>query len=737
MNHEEHEPNEDLFARLEADMAADVPADAEPDGPTGGAAVVDLDKARTERRPDTAPAPGDDPDGGPSVYVDAPAPKGDVLADRWVTMRAARRRPIIPAWAKSKAELVTGARWLGEHVAHTIGYHAVRSPLYGARLAVRAPRGTARLAGGVCRWVTDAEGRPVRAAAVRREDVAQYLVLSRRRDARVRARGALLFLASALGIAFVAVLLVATPGWTQLAVLTALAMALGTAGGQADAPLIDRAVVATKVQRLTSDIVVRALGAMGIAEINKAMAKGGSGITFPAPITRDGPGWRADIDLPYGVTAVDIMERRDRLASGLRRPMGCVWPEPAHSEHAGRLVLWVGDQDMSQTPPVSGPLVKGGQFSLFKPVPFGTDQRGRPVDISLMYDNVLIGAMPGMGKTFSLRPLLLAAALDVTAELLVWELKGTGDLSPLEKVTADYGSGPDDRTIKAALESIRYVHKELERRAKVISSLPKHECPENKVTAALAVRRELGLHPLVMGIDECQELFSHAEFGKEAGELCTAIIKRGRALGVILLLATQRPDRESLPTAISANVGTRFCLRVMGQTENDMILGTSAYKNGLRATTFTKPDKGIGYLVGAGDEPQVVRTYLLDNPAADRICDRARAARIAAGTLSGTAAGQAPERENSMSSILDDLISIWPPAEAKVWSETLVAALAALNEERYSGWEAEQLSSALKPYGVGVVQVGRRVDGKVVNRRGFERKDIQEAITKRDDKRPA
>lgn len=351
MNHDENTPGsgheDDLFARLEADLAADFTTETPAED---GAAVVDLDKARTERRPSTDPDVEDDP----GVYVDAPAPKGDTVAERWATARAAKRRPIIPAWAKSKAELLTGSKWLGQHVAHTLGYHAVRSPLYGAKLAARAPLGTTRLVGGVYRWVSDAEGRPVRAAAVRREDVEQYLVLSRRRDARVRGRGALLLLASVLGVAFVAVLLLATPGWTQLAVATAVAMVLGAAGGQADAPLIDRAVVATKVQRLTSDIVVRALGAMGNAEINKAMGKGGSGITFPAPITRDGPGWRADIDLPYGVTAVDIIERRDRLASGLRRPMGCVWPEPAHDQHAGRLVLWVGDQDMSQAKPRPG-----------------------------------------------------------------------------------------------------------------------------------------------------------------------------------------------------------------------------------------------------------------------------------------------------------------------------------------------------------------------------------------------
>src|SRR3712207_7151751 len=35
--------------------------------------------------------------------------------------------------------------------------------------------------------------------------------------------------------------------------------------------------------------------------INQAQAKGRDGFEFTAPITRDGPGWRAEGNLPYGV----------------------------------------------------------------------------------------------------------------------------------------------------------------------------------------------------------------------------------------------------------------------------------------------------------------------------------------------------------------------------------------------------------------------------------------------------
>lgn len=739
----------ELFPRLEADRTAD-----------SGAEVVDLSKARsareqsadsgsdsrpTESADSAADRSGDSVDDGADgesvVMVDGPAPTGPGLMDR---LRSGKRREVIPAWAKSKPEFVNALGWLGGYVWHTTAYHTVRLPWYSARLAVQAPAGVAKFVGGTLRWVTDAEGEPLRQVAARRENVEEYLKLSRQRDNRVKLRSLLLLLALIVGPVLAITLFVLAPAWLEALTLALLTAGFGFLGAPADKPVVSRAVVTTEVERLTSTIVERALGSLGIAEINKALAKGGEGIKFPAPITRDGPGWRADVDLPYGVTVPDILDRREKLASGLRRPLGCVWPEPVPDEHAGRMMLWVGDRPLNKVPPPVWPLAKSGTTSLFKPLPFGTDQRGRRVDVTLMYDNMLIGAMPGMGKTFSLRTPLLAAALDPTAELLIWELKGTGDLDCLKRVAADYGSGPDDETCAAALESIRYVHKDLERRAKVIASLPKDKCPENKVTPSLAANRSLGLHPLVLAIDECQELFSHDKYGKEAGTLCTAIIKRGRALGVILLLATQRPDKDSLPPAISANVGTRFCLRVMGQIENDMILGTSMYKNGIRATSFTKSDKGIGYLVGAADDPQIVRGYYIDGPSADAICERARKARAEAGTLRGIAAGQTPERPQAADPLLEDILAVVPADEAKPWNDVTVDRLVELRPERYGAWgelepadKARQLTAALKPYGVSTGQVARRINGKTVNRTGFERARIAEAIAERDRKRDA
>ena len=107
-----------------------------------------------------------------------------------------------------------------------------------------------------------------------------------------------------------------------------------------------------------------------------------------------------------------MIERRDRLASGLRRPLWSVWPEPTRTPTPAGWCMWVGDKPMSKTKPVAWPLLKTGTVDLFAPFPIGVDPRGRPVTVTLMFALMIIGALPRMGKTFLLRLLALAAALD-------------------------------------------------------------------------------------------------------------------------------------------------------------------------------------------------------------------------------------------------------------------------------------------------------------------------------------
>ncbi|MFD9068923.1 P-loop NTPase family protein [Streptomyces lasiicapitis] len=749
--------NNELFNRLEAEMATDSTT------PTDGA-VVDLDKARSARSESADPAPTKSPDPIPdpsgdsasSKSADAEATESDealpTLVDSRVPtvsgpglldrIKGSKRLDVIPAWMKSRAEFREGLGWLAGHAWHTIAFHAVRVPfLYLPKLIWRSPRGLVNTLGKVGRWTTDAEGEALRQHAATHEQIEEYLKLSRQRDRRVRLRSWVTAISMPLLLALSIFLAFGAAPMTQAIAVFLAVVGFGLAGAPADAPLATRAVIKTEVQKLTSDIVVKAMASIGIGQIASAVAKGGDGIKFAAPITREGPGWRADIDLPLGVTVADVADRRARLASGLRRPLGCVWPDADPNEHEGRLILWVGDRDLSKTGMVKWQLAGARRHDVFKRIPFGVDPRGRAQSVPMIQHNVLVGSLPGQGKTASVRVLACGAALDPSVELWLHENKGTGDLDALECVSHRFVSGIDDDSIKYAADSLKLLRKEVMRRAAAIKKLPRDLCPDKRITRQIADKRSLKLWPLLAVFDECQNVFSHSTYGKQAGEDAEFIIKLGRALGVVLVLATQRPDKDSLPTGISANVSIRFCLKVAGQLENDMILGTSAYKNGVRATSFRPEiDAGNGYLSGAAPLPVVVRTAYLDDHATNAIAQRALALRKSEGTLSGHAAGEDAGSASAGPSydLLADVAAVIPADEERVWNERIAARLAELRPEVYGGWKGENVTSALKPHGIKTTGIaGTTDDGQRTTRRGIVRADITAAIAERDGNRGA
>ena len=403
------------------------------------------------------------------------------------------------------------------------------------------------------------------------------------------------------------------------------------------------------------------------------------------------------------MTATQVIERREQFASGLRRPLGAVWPEVVSHEHAGRLEGWVGRVDISRARPAPWPWLRTGGGDVFGPLPFATDPRGRRADVAVIEHNWLIGSMPGQGKTSAVRVLNSATALDPTVEKWTHELKGTGDLDPFEQICHRFVSGIDDEAIAYAAESLKLLRAEVMKRAARLKKLDRGLCPDKKITREIANRRSLHLWPIECTIDECQNLFAHPKYGKQAGEDAIFIIKLGRALGVFLILATQRPDKDSLPTGVSGNVSTRFCLKVAGQVENDMILGTSAYKNGARATTFRpKVDAGLGYLKGEENVPRVVRTYYLNDADTERVAKRARALREAAGTLSGAALGEdgRPERRD----VLTDVLEVFGDAPAIHW-DVLAGHLAGRFPERWAETTPDAVSAECRARGVPSVVV--------------------------------
>lgn len=316
----------------------------------------------------------------------------------------------------------------------------------------------------------------------------------------------------------------------------------------------------------------------------------------------------------------------------------------------------------------------------------------------------MIGAAPGQGKTTGVRALGCGIALDVLADLWIHELAGKGDLEPLAQVCHRYTSGVDDDAVAYAAESVRKLKAEVRRRSEIFKKLPREAKPDGKLTRELAADRRRNLRPIGAIFDEVQNLILHPDHGGPALVEDLAHVERlGRAYGIFIIFATQRPDGDALPPKVRDLALVRFCLKVPDQVSNDMILGTGAYKAGYRASEFRLDvDRGLGWYNGAGDM-QAVRTLYLDLHDTARIADRARAMRQAAGVLSGYALGDT-DADEPASDFAADALTVFGDARA-LWCESIAVRLREHLPARYADITQEAVSSQLRALGVPVKNV--------------------------------
>lgn len=630
---------------------------------------------------------------------------------------AGDRAPVIPPWLRSAEARKAAAR----HAVSTAGYytafHCVRTPVYAAKTLSYSVVGAGRITGKVTRWVRAEEGNyELRQKAAETNDAYTWQALNkiRERESRGRMWGlSLSTLATLIVVTILAVtgLLVAPILWAGLA---ALIVVTARAGRPADKPILGRVATGRRFTRLTGDLVRNALVSLAVRGIQTPEQ-----IEFCHPgIHRDGPGWLARVNLPEGVTAVKVLERRDGLAAALRLPVDQVWPA-AGPDHPGQLDLWVGYHPASKTgQPTWSLAAENARTSFFEPAEFGTDERGRPVETTLFQRSYLLGGQPGSGKSYAGRALVGVALLDPTCELKIAEFKGTGDFLDLEHLCSTYVCGVDDEALDQGVALGRWLVTEAEKRGRLILNARKRgEAPQGKVTPELAAKPGSGLHPVCVVIDEAHELFLYSP---DAASDVERAIKRLRALGVTVILATQIPDKASLPPGITRCVTNRWCLSVAGQVENDMILGTGAYKRGLTGTVYRPVyDAGWGCMTG-GAAPVAVRSqFPADEVWADMV---ARATSLRGGVAVGAPIETAPARD-----LLADLTEVAAP-NGQHWS----SAAEALTEnwpDAYTHLSADALSDMARTAGLASVDV--KISGTV--RKGYRRADLNKLRAARDE----
>lgn len=203
---------------------------------------------------------------------------------------------------------------------------------------------------------------------------------------------------------------------------------------------------------------------------------------------------------------------------------------------------------------------------------------GGPVTVDLeVTPHILVGGSTGSGKTYLVRS-LIQQALDKGMLVNILDMKGGVDYPPVWKgMVCRYA---DSR--EAILDRLSALVKELEERKQFFSRL---EQETGKTCASLEAYNcstlWRGFPRTLVVCDELAEITDTTGLDKPTKELVNAIVGKlgtlarlGRAFGIHLILATQRPDANVVPGQIKNNADVRICGR------SDTVLSTIIMDNG-------------------------------------------------------------------------------------------------------------------------------------------------------------
>ena len=205
-----------------------------------------------------------------------------------------------------------------------------------------------------------------------------------------------------------------------------------------------------------------------------------------------------------------------------------------------------------------------------------------PVTVDLAkIPHILLGGSTGSGKSVLLK-LLLRQALHKGAEVYIADFKGGVDFPPAWHEQCRMCFEEDDLT-----KMLAGLTDELERRKRLFKEVG---CPNldeyNKVKGTHLKR-------LVFACDEVAEILDRSGADKTRKDKLapiesklSIIARQGRAFGIHLILATQRPDANLIPGQIRTNLGCRICGRA------DSILSQIILDNTAAADQISKEARG-------------------------------------------------------------------------------------------------------------------------------------------------
>ena len=260
--------------------------------------------------------------------------------------------------------------------------------------------------------------------------------------------------------------------------------------------------------------------------------------------------------------------------------------------------------------------------SIWDPIYLGVGEDGRLLRVPLIYRNMLLAGEPGAGKSVGLNNVVAHAALSTDCRLWLFDGKIV-ELGLWRSCAERFVANSLDDATAALLD----LQSEMDSRYAVLDDARRRKiAPADGVMPIVVVLDELAYFSATVGTKREQEAFS---------VLVRDLVARGRAAGIIVVAATQRPSADIIPTSLRDLFGYRWAFRCTTDTSSDIVLGHGWAGRGYTAASVAPEAKGIGFLLAEGGIPRRVKAAYLSDEQVYALADRAAMRRLAAGLAHG------------------------------------------------------------------------------------------------------
>jgi hypothetical protein len=237
-------------------------------------------------------------------------------------------------------------------------------------------------------------------------------------------------------------------------------------------------------------------------------------------------------------------------------------------------------------------------------VPLGMTEDGTTWTVPLDETSSVFGGVPGAGKSVAINVLLANVSHRPDVQIIGMDMKGGLEMGDWEPRCAAVAF--DQESAVEVLNKLFELHKS--RMAMLKGNF-----------ASMARYGYSPEHPLyLVVIDEAAELFAPEGNSKEAKALAnellamvSRIVRLCRATGIVILLATQKPTADSLPTIIRDNAQAKVGFRCTTAEQAVSILGDAVRHAEFIPTDIKIADKGVAVSMDADGVFRRVRAFFI------------------------------------------------------------------------------------------------------------------------------